>query len=174
MSASGKSTTWTWLDLESQTARDVPELAGQQPILSSIADRLLFFSDGRLPGKARSFSVLDLETGRARHVFSFPTARVVAGQSIAAGGRFALIPVQDQGGGGELWLLPAESGKPRRIATSSGGIGGVFSPTGDWVAVSEVAPGAGATATAGLVAVSTTGHKVRDLGEGVGPVWVRG
>ena len=42
------------------------------------------------------------------------------------------------------------------------------------MAVSEVAPGAGATATAGLVAVSTTGHKVRDLGEGVGPVWVRG
>ena len=83
--------------------------------------------------------------------------------------------MQDQGGGGELWLLSAEGGKARRIATSSGGIGGVFSPSGDWVAVAEVSPGsASAPPTAGLVAVSTEGGKIRDLGEGVGPVWLRG
>jgi hypothetical protein len=168
-------TSWTWLDLEKGAARALPSLAGDAPILSSIADPLLFFSDGRLPGKARSFSVLDLETGQGHHVFSFPKPRLVAGQSIASGGRFALLPVQDEGGGGELWLVPAEGGKPRRIAGSTGGIAGMFSPSGDWVAVAEVSRGSGGSVpTAGIVAVSTQGNEVRDLGEGVAPVWLRG
>jgi len=173
-SSSGGFTSWTWLDLEKGAARGLPDLAGDQPILSSPADRMLFFSDARLPGRARAFSVLDLESGRARPVFTFPQPRVVVGQQVAAGGRFALLPVEARGGGGELWLLPAEGGKARRIASSNGGIAGTVSPSGEWVAVSEVERTGGGAPSAGLVAVSTEGHKVRDLGEGVGPVWLRG
>jgi hypothetical protein len=101
-SSQGGSTSWTWLDLEKGTARALPSLGGDAPILSSDTDPLLFFSDGRLPGNATSFSVLNLETGDTHHVFSFPQGRLIAGQTIAPGGRFALLPVQDRGGGGEL------------------------------------------------------------------------
>src|SRR5207247_3868275 len=94
------STSWMWLDLEAGTARPLSSLAGDAPILSSDTDPLLFFSDGKLPGTARTFGVLDLESGQAHVAFSFPRPRLIAGQTIATGGRFALLPVQDQGGGG--------------------------------------------------------------------------
>ena len=165
-----KSVTWDWLDLKDGTARRLPGLENDFPLLSSPADRWVYFADRQIPGDVASLRALDMTTGETREVLRFDSSRTVDGYQIAAGGRFALIPAE-RGDGGDLRVVSA-TGDVRVVASSARGLPlGTFSPTGDWVAVSEPPPPDKAPTVA---AVSTTDGTRQPLGEGIRPVWLLG
>jgi hypothetical protein len=164
---------WTLVDLEERSAESLKGLFDLLPGGQTLGRRWLFFIQnvGPLEGGER-FVGLDLESGETRLAMVLDGAtRFFGPMGLSPDGKFGLIVAKPEDGKFQLWLLHAESGEAR-LLDEADLIGGSFSPDGQWVAVGSVER-EGDQEAAHVRLMATEGEEVKELVEGLHPVWVQ-
>jgi dipeptidyl aminopeptidase/acylaminoacyl peptidase len=164
---------YSLVDLEEESSETQEDLGGYLLAPYRPGDRWVYFVDSF--DSTTSVWSLDLDTGDSTEVLDFEGDSVAFGGffQTSVEGRFALLSeMVEDNRDQRLWLMSAEEGDTRMVAEGETAFG-VFSPSGEQVAVSTGHRTENSGSTSTLSITSTTGEESTEIGEGLRPVWLR-
>ena len=165
-------TFWFWIDLDREGIEDLRSLDGYWDVRARAGVRWLFFIDDYNHGTGRHFVSLDMESGDVLQFSPFDEdVEFIGTDDVSSDGRLLFVKTRNASGDIQLWLLDADTGD-KRILAEGRSVSGSFSSDGTRIALGTLF-WPGSQSITELTLVDDKGEFVRDLGEGINPIWIR-